>query len=127
MLSATPSGQRLYLMKAVTPRAAFGAALLAALASICSHTASAQMEHRNAKMHAAPPPAAPAAVPNPDCTLIVPENPLSAKGLATPFQLVATDPNGGPCNEANTAQSAFVEAAVFNPANSQISIYHPLV
>jgi hypothetical protein len=52
---------------------------------------------------------------------------LSAQGLATPFQLVATDPNGGPCNEANGAQSAFVEAAVFDPANSQISIYHPLV
>jgi hypothetical protein len=67
------------------------------------------------------------APPNPDCTLIVPSNPLSAKGLSTPFQLVATDPNGGPCNEANTAQSAFVEAAIFNPANSQIYIYHPLV
>jgi hypothetical protein len=112
---------------------ALGAGLLAALGAICSHTALAQMEHRNAAEHqkqiaaAAPAAAATAAVPNPDCTLIVPENPLSAKGLSTPFQLVATDPNGGPCNEANTAQSAFVEAAVFNPANSQISIYHPLV
>jgi hypothetical protein len=115
-------------MKAATPKAAYGAALLAALASMFSHTASAQMERMNAKMNAAnAPAAAPAAAPNPDCTLIVPSNPLSAKGLSTPFQLVATDPNGGPCNEANTAQSAFVEAAVFNPANSQISIYHPLV
>jgi hypothetical protein len=116
---------------AMTPRAAFGAALLAAFAAICNHAAFAQMEHRNAAVnaqhHMAPPAPAPAAAPNPDCTLIVPENPLSAKGLSTPFQLVATDPNGGPCNEANTAQSAFVEAAVFNPANSQISIYHPLV
>ena len=136
MLSATSRGQRPCPNIAMTPRAAFGAALLAALASICSHTAFAQMEHLNAKMHkqqmgnaapAAAAAAAAAAVPNPDCTLIVPENPLSAKGLATPFQLIATDPNGGPCNEANTAQSAFVEAAVFNPANSQISIYHPLV
>jgi hypothetical protein len=136
MLSATSRGRRLCPIKVRTPGAAFGAALLAALASICSHTALAQMEHRNAKVQAAnvaaaapavAAAAAAAAVPNPDCTLIVPENPLSAKGLATPFQLVATDPNGGPCNEANTAQSAFVEAAVFNPANSQISIYHPLV
>jgi hypothetical protein len=133
MLSATPSGHRHYPITAVTPRAALGAALLAALASIFSDTAFAQMEHLNAKVHsanmatAAPAAAAAEAAPNPDCTLIVPENPLSAKGLATPFQLVATDPNGGPCNEANTAQSAFVEAAVFNPANSQISIYHPLV
>jgi hypothetical protein len=127
MLSATSRGNRLP-MKAATPKAAYGAALLAALASIFSQTASAQMERLNAKMNAANvAAAAPAAAPNPDCTLIVPEDPLSAKGLATPFQLVATDPNGGPCNEANTAQSAFVEAAVFNPANSQISIYHPLV
>jgi hypothetical protein len=111
-----------------TPRAAYALALLAALVSIVSGKAFAQMEHRNALVHAATTAAAaPAAAPNPDCTLIVPENPLSAKGLATPFQLVATDPNGGPCNEANTAQSAFVEAAVFDPATSQISIYHPLV
>jgi hypothetical protein len=94
------------------------------------------MERRNANVNAqAMPNVAPAAAaaaaaqaaPNPDCTLIVPSSPLSAKGLSTPFRLTATDPNGGPCNEANTAQSAFVEAAVFNPANSQISIYHPLV
>ena len=117
------------------PRSALSAALLATLVSVCSHTALAQMEHRNAVVHqqqmssAAPAAAAAAAAaaPNPDCTLIVPEHPLTATGLATPFQLTATDPNGGPCNEANTAQSAFVEAAVFNPANSQISIYHPLV
>jgi hypothetical protein len=124
--------EEVFIMLSVTSR---GAALLAALASLCSHTALAQMEHLNAavqaqRMLAAAPAAAAAAAeaaPNPDCTLIVPSNPLSAKGLATAFQLIATDPNGGPCNEANTAQSAFVEAAVFNPANSQISIYHPLV
>jgi hypothetical protein len=127
MLSATSRGNRLP-MKAATPKAAYGAALLAALASMFSHTASAQMERLNAQMNAAnAPAAAPAAAPNPDCTLIVPNHVLSAQGLATPFQLVATDPNGGPCNEANGAQGAFVEAAVFNPANSQISIYHPLV
>jgi hypothetical protein len=110
-------------------------ALLAVVAAIFSHAAFAQMEHRNAKVQAANvaaaapavAAAAEAAAPNPDCTLIVPQNPLSAKGLATPFQLVATDPNGGPCNEANTAQSAFVEAAIFDPATSQISVYHPLV
>jgi len=133
MLSATSRGQK--PIKAMTPRAAFGAALLAALASICSHTAFAQMERLNAAMQqqalatAAPAvaAAADAAAPNPDCTLIVPSNPLTAKGLSTPFKLIATDPNGGPCNESNTAQSAFVEAAVFDPATSQISIYHPLV
>jgi len=48
MLSATSRGQK--PIKAMTPRAAFGAALLAALATICSHTAFAQMERLNAAM-----------------------------------------------------------------------------
>ena len=137
MISATSSGQALCPRTARTPRMAIGAALLAALASTVSTSALAQMERLNAaaqmnNMAAAAPAAAAAAqaaaaVINPDCTLIVPENPLSKKGLETPYQLVATDPNGGPCNEANTAQSAFVEAAVFDPATNKISVYHPLV
>jgi hypothetical protein len=65
--------------------------------------------------------------PNPNCTLIVPANPLSAEGLATPYQLVATDPTAGDCHEANKAQSAFVQAAVLDPASGQIAIYNPLV
>ena len=135
MLSAISRRKRLRAVTAMTPGAVFGAALLAALAAISSPTASAQMEHRNAVVHqqrmktAAPAAAAAAAaaVPNPDCTLIVPKHPLSEKGLATPYQLIATDPNGGPCNEANTAQSAFVEAVVFDPGNNKIFVYHPLV
>lgn len=67
------------------------------------------------------------AAPNPNCTLIVPTNPLSAEGLATPYQLVATDPMAGDCHETNTNQSAFVQAAVLDPATGQISIYNPLV
>jgi hypothetical protein len=66
-------------------------------------------------------------VVNGDCTLIVPSHPLSAQGLATPYQLVATDPANGPCNESNKAQAAFVQGAVINPATGQISIYNPLV
>ena len=62
------------------------------------------------------------AVPNPNCTLIVPTNPLSAEGLATPYQLLATDPAAGDCHEANTSQSAFVQAAVLDPASGQVSI-----
>ncbi|HTU76608.1 MAG TPA: hypothetical protein VMG38_24070 [Trebonia sp.] len=65
--------------------------------------------------------------PNPNCTLIVPASPLSAQGLATPYQLTATDPAAGPCNEANDGQTAFVEGAVLNPRTGQISIYDPLV
>ncbi|GHO44639.1 hypothetical protein [Ktedonospora formicarum] len=68
-----------------------------------------------------------AADANANCSLIVPANPLSAQGLATPYQLQATDPNAGPCNEANADQSAFVQGAVFDPATGQISIYNPLV
>lgn len=65
--------------------------------------------------------------PNGDCTLIVPPRPLTAQGLATPYQLVATDPNNGPCNEANAVQSAFVQASVFSFDTGQISVYNPLV
>jgi hypothetical protein len=65
--------------------------------------------------------------PNADCTLIVPEAPLTAQGLATPYQLVATDPAKGECHQVNPDQSAFVQAAIFDPATAQISIYSPLV
>ena len=72
--------------------------------------------------HAADP-----AVPNPNCTVIVPPNPLTATGLATPYQLVATDPAAGPCNEANANQSAFVQAVILDPATGALSSYEPLV
>jgi hypothetical protein len=86
--------------------------LLALIASVCGQGVFAQMERGNALFHAArtsPAVAAAAtpAVPNPNCTIIVPPNPLTAAGLATAYQLTATDPAQGPCNEANTAQSAF--------------------
>nr|MBA2285792.1 hypothetical protein [Ktedonobacteraceae bacterium] len=68
-----------------------------------------------------------AAGDNGDCTLIIPANPLTAQGLATPYQLVATNPANGACNEANANQAAFVQGAVFDPATGQISIYNPLV
>ena len=71
--------------------------------------------------------AADATAPNANCTLIVPANPLSAQGLATPYQLTATDPADGPCNEANGAQTAFVQGAIIDPATGTISIYDPLV
>ncbi|GCE31029.1 hypothetical protein KDA_65130 [Dictyobacter alpinus] len=68
-----------------------------------------------------------AADANANCSLIVPRNPLSARGLATPYQLVATDPNMGPCNEANAGQAAFVQGAVIDPATGAVSVYNPLV
>jgi hypothetical protein len=66
---------------------------------------------------------------NLNCTIIVPDAPLTAAGLATPYQLQATDPNdgNGPCDETNSNSSAFAQAAIFDPATGQISIYNPLV
>ncbi len=68
------------------------------------------------------------ATPNPNCTIIVPANPLSAKGLATPYQLFAPDAAAnGPCNEANANQSAFVQGVIFNVNTGAFSVYNPLV
>ncbi|MGA8619019.1 MAG: hypothetical protein WB660_10950 [Candidatus Sulfotelmatobacter sp.] len=64
---------------------------------------------------------------NPNCTIIIPAAPLTAAGLATPYQLTATNPAQGECHETNTASSAFVQAAILDPASGQISIYNPLV
>ncbi len=64
---------------------------------------------------------------NMDCTLIVPAHPLTAGGLATPYQLVATNPDNGPCNEANPGQAAFVQGSIFDFDTGEISVYNPLV
>jgi hypothetical protein len=56
-----------------------------------------------------------------NCSLTVPANPLSAKGLATPWQL------GDGCSMANAGtQGAFVEATILAP-NGQVQVYNPLV
>ena len=56
-----------------------------------------------------------------NCTLTVPANPLSAQGLATPWQL------GDGCSMANAAtEGAFVEATILAP-NGQVQVYNPLV
>lgn len=55
-----------------------------------------------------------------NCTLTVPRNPLSARGLATPWQL------GDGCSEATGDEQAFVEATILAPSG-QLQIYDPLV
>jgi hypothetical protein len=56
-----------------------------------------------------------------NCTITVPPNPLSAQGLATPWQLA----DG--CSMANFGtQGAFVEATILAP-NGQLQVYSPLV
>ena len=80
---------------------------------------------------ASPTAAAAAAAANMNCDIIVPANPLSAQGLATPWQL--TGPNGmtpaaSGCNMANAAAlGAFVQATILNPATGALSVYEPLV
>jgi hypothetical protein len=68
-----------------------------------------------------------AATANANCSLRIPNQPLTAQGLATPYQLFATDAAQGPCNEANANQSAFVQAVIFDPASNALSAYEPLV
>jgi hypothetical protein len=65
--------------------------------------------------------------PDMNCTLIVPALPLTAQGLATPYQLTATQPADGPCNESNLAQSAFVQGVIYDPARGTFGVYNPLV
>jgi hypothetical protein len=68
---------------------------------------------------------------NVSCDIIVPADPLSAAGLATPWQL--TGPGGmtsaaSGCTTANSANlGAFVQATILNPATGALSVYSPLV
>ena len=56
-----------------------------------------------------------------NCTLTVPANPLTAQGLATPYQL------GDGCSMADAGtEGAFVEATILSP-NGQVQVYNPLV
>jgi len=56
-----------------------------------------------------------------NCSLTMPANPLSAAGLATPWQL------GDGCSMANAGtEGAFVEATILSP-NGQLQVYSPLV
>jgi hypothetical protein len=68
---------------------------------------------------------------NVNCDIIVPANPLSAQGLATPYQL--TGPNGmtpaqSGCEMTNAANlGAFVQATILNTRTGQLYVYDPLV
>jgi len=65
------------------------------------------------------------------CDIIVPADPLSAAGLATPYQL--TGPSGmtpaqSGCEMSNGAKlGAFVQATILDPATGALSVYEPLV
>src|SRR5215468_560049 len=56
-----------------------------------------------------------------NCSLAVPANPLTAQGLATPWQL------GDGCSMANAGtEGAFIEATILAP-NGSLQVYNPLV
>jgi hypothetical protein len=68
---------------------------------------------------------------NVNCDIIVPANPLSARGLATPYQLTGTDgqtPAQSGCEMTNAVNlGAFVQATILNPATGKLYVYDPLV
>jgi hypothetical protein len=65
------------------------------------------------------------------CDIIVPAHPLTAKGLATPYQL--TGPAGGSpaatgCQTANSVNlGAFVQATILDTQTGALYVYNPLV
>jgi hypothetical protein len=73
----------------------------------------------------------PVSATNVNCDIIVPANPLSARGLATPYQLTGTDgqtPAASGCEMTNAANlGAFVQATILNPRTGALSVYDPLV
>jgi hypothetical protein len=68
---------------------------------------------------------------NVNCDIIVPANPLSAKGLATPYQLTGPagmTPAQSGCTMTNAgALGAFVQATILNTQTGQLYVYNPLV
>ena len=68
---------------------------------------------------------------NADCDIIVPAHPLTAKGLATPYQLTGPDgesPAASGCQMINSVNlGAFVQATILNPRTGALSVYNPLV
>ena len=68
---------------------------------------------------------------NTDCDIIVPAHPLTARGLATPYQLTGpagTSPAASGCQMINSVNlGAFVQATILNTRTGALSVYDPLV
>jgi hypothetical protein len=66
-----------------------------------------------------------------DCDLIVPADPLSARGLATPYVLTGpagTSAAASGCQMINSVNlGACVQATILNPRTGALSVYNPLV
>jgi hypothetical protein len=68
---------------------------------------------------------------NTDCVIVVPAHPLTAKGLATPYQLTGpggTSPAASGCQMINSLNlGAFVQATILDTRTGALSVYNPLV
>ena len=68
---------------------------------------------------------------NTNCDIIVPAHPLTAKGLATPYQLTGpagTSPAASGCQMINSVNlGAFVQATILDTRTGALSVYNPLV
>ncbi len=68
---------------------------------------------------------------NTNCDIIVPAHPLTAKGLATPYQLTGpagTSPAASGCEMINSINlGAFVQATILDTGTGALSVYDPLV
>ena len=67
---------------------------------------------------------------NTDCDIIVPAHPLTAKGLATPYQLTghADSPGASGCQMINSIKlGAFVQATILDTQTGALYVYDPLV
>lgn len=60
----------------------------------------------------------------PDCVLEVPDRPLSAKGLATPYVLRSA---GSQCSEGTPGTAAFVQAVILDKKTGDLRVYDPVV
>jgi len=73
----------------------------------------------------------PVAAANVSCDIVVPADPLSAAGLATPWQLTGAggmSPAASGCTMANAGNlGAFVQATILDPAAGTLAVYEPLV
>ena len=65
------------------------------------------------------------------CDIIVPAHPLTAKGLATPYQLTGAaggSPAATGCQMSNSLNlGAFVQATILDPRTGKLYVYNPLV
>jgi hypothetical protein len=65
------------------------------------------------------------------CDIIVPAHPLTAQGLATPYQLTGPageSPAATGCQMVNSVNlGAFVQATILDPRTGALSVYNPLV